>query len=295
MDSASLLEWYRPRRRLYPWRRPRPHPYHVLVSEFMLQQTGAARVVPAFRSFIGVFPTVEDLAAASRRDVLLAWAGLGYNRRAIWFSETARRIVHDHAGEVPDRPDVLDRLPGIGPYTAAAIASIAYGVPVPAVDTNVRRVVARAVLGVDEPEAPPGVVYEAAKARIDQRDPAAWNQAVMDLGREICRPMPLCERCPLAHSCAFRSEGRTPAVRPPAKGVRFEGSFRQLRGTIIRVLRDRPAATLAALCAASSQPVARVVSAVAALQTDGLVVAGPAALRGNMRGRVRLTGSVSRA
>jgi A/G-specific adenine glycosylase len=288
VDSASLLEWYRPRRRLYPWRRARPHPYHVLVSEFMLQQTQAARVVPAFRSFIEVFPTVEDLAAASRRDVLLAWAGLGYNRRAIWLSETARRIDRDHAGEVPDRPDVLDRLPGIGPYTAAAIASIAYGVPVPAVDTNVRRVVARAVLGVDEPEAPPRVVYEAAKARIDQRDPAAWNQAVMDLGREICRPVPRCERCPLARSCAYRPGGRTFATRRPAGGVRFEGSFRQLRGAIVRILRARSAASIAALVAGTSQPAARVVVAVAGLEADGLVSAGPAARKGSPRGRVRL-------
>jgi A/G-specific adenine glycosylase len=288
MDSAPLLDWFRPRRRLYPWRRPRPDPYHVLVSEVMLQQTQAARVVPAFRSFIRSFPTVEDLAAAPRRSVLLAWAGLGYNRRAVWLSESARRIVVEHAGEVPARPEVLDRLPGIGPYTAAAIASIAYGMPVPAVDTNVRRVVARAVLGVDGSEPSAWSVREAATAWMDGSDPAAWNQAVMDLGREICRPMPRCERCPLAHSCAFRSSGRTRSPRPRSGGVPFDGSFRQLRGTVIRVLRDRPSATLATLCAASSQPPARVASAVAALQADGLVVAGPGALMGSMRGRVRL-------
>ena len=224
--------------------------------------------------------------------MLLAWAGLGYNRRAVWLSESARRIVMDHAGEVPRRPDALERLPGIGPYTAAAIASIAYGMPVPAVDTNVRRVVARAILGVEETELSPRIVREAATAWMDGSDPAAWNQAVMDLGREICRPMPRCERCPLAHSCAFRSGGPTPAVRQPANGVRFEGSSRQLRGTIIRVLRDRPSATLATLCAASSQSPARVVSAVGALQADGLVVAGPGALRGSIRGRVRLAGSM---
>jgi A/G-specific adenine glycosylase len=196
--------------------------------------------------------------------------------------------VIEHGGEVPCRPDVLDRLPGIGPYTAAAIASIAFGMPVPAVDTNVRRVVARAVLGVDGDEPSARTVRDAATVWMDGSDPAAWNQAVMDLGREICRPMPRCERCPLIQSCAFISSGRAPLARPRSDGVWFEGSFRQLRGTIIRVLRDRPSATLATLCAASSQPPARVLSAVAALHGDGLVVAGPGALRGRMRGMVRL-------
>jgi len=256
----------------------------------MLQQTQAARVIPAFLSFIRSFPTVEDLATAPRRDVLMAWAGLGYNRRAVWLSESARRIVEEHAGAVPRLPDVLDGLPGIGPYTAAAIASIAYGTAVPAVDTNVRRVVARAVLGGEGGEPSARSIRAAATEWMDGSDPAAWNQAVMDLGREICRPVPRCERCPLAGSCALRSSGRAPAppARPRSDGVRFEGSFRQLRGDIVRVLRGRPSATLAALCAASSQPLPRAVRAVAALREEGMVDAGPAALRGSPSGRVRL-------
>jgi A/G-specific adenine glycosylase len=283
-----LLEWYRPRQRLYPWRRPVPDPYHVLVSEVMLQQTQAARVAPAFRAFIHRFPSVFILASASRREVLSAWAGLGYNRRAVWLSESARRIAREHDGVVPSQPEVLARLPGIGPYTAAAVASIAYGVPVPAVDTNVRRVVARAVLGRDGSESSPPEVRRAAAGWMQGADPADWNQAVMDLGRDICRPKPRCERCPMARSCAFRLAGRTPVVRPPLAGPRFEGSFRQLRGAIIRILRERPSASIAALSAATSQPADRVVSAVAALQTEGLVGAGPAARDGNLRGRVRL-------
>jgi A/G-specific adenine glycosylase len=257
----------------------------------MLQQTQAARVVPVFRSFIRGFPTVQDLAAAPRREVLLAWAGLGYNRRAVWLSESARRIVVNHAGVVPCRVDELDRLPGIGPYTAAAIASIAYGMPVPAIDTNLRRVVARAVLGVDGGERSAGTVLEAATVWMDRSDPGAWNQAVMDLGREFCRPMPRCEGCPLAGPCAFRSSGRAPSAHPRSSdATRFEGSFRQLRGTIVRTLRERPAASIAGLAAATSQPAARVVVAVAGLEADGLVSAGPAARRGSPRGRVRLRG-----
>jgi A/G-specific adenine glycosylase len=253
----------------------------------MLQQTQAARVAPAFRAFIRRFPSVSVLAAASRRDVVCAWAGLGYNRRAVWLSEAARRIVREHDGEVPSRPEVLAGLPGIGPYTAAAVASIAYGVPVPAVDTNVRRVVARAVLGRDGSESSPPEIRRAAAGWMQGADPAGWNQAVMDLGRDICRPKPRCERCPMARSCAFRLAGRTPA-RPSVAGPGFEGSFRQLRGAIIRILREQPSASIAALSAATSQPAARVVSAVAALQTEGLVGASPAAREGSLRGRVRL-------
>ena len=129
MDPAPLLAWYRRRRRSYPWRQARPDPYLVLVSEFMLQQTQAARVVPAFGSFVASFPTVKALARASRRDVLQAWSGLGYNRRAVRLRETAVKIVGEHRGGVPSDPAILAALPGIGPYTAAAVASIAFGSP----------------------------------------------------------------------------------------------------------------------------------------------------------------------
>jgi A/G-specific adenine glycosylase len=260
----------------------------VLVSEVMLQQTQAARVMPAFAAFIRTFPSVSILAAASRREVLSAWAGLGYNRRAVWLSESARRIVLEHQGEVPSRPEDLARLPGIGPYTAAAVASIAYGVPVPAVDTNMRRVVARAVLGHDGSEPSVPDVRRAAAEWMQAADPADWNQAVMDLGREICRPKPRCERCPLARSCAFHLSGRTLVAHPSGNGAGFDGSFRQLRGAIVRILRERPSASIAVLSAATSQPAARVVSAVAALEADGLVGAGSAAREGRSRGRVRL-------
>jgi A/G-specific adenine glycosylase len=255
----------------------------------MLQQTQTSRVAPAFRSFIARFPTIQVLASASRRDVLLAWAGLGYNRRAVWLSETARLIVREHGGIVPSEPEVLACLPGVGPYTAAAVAAIAFGGRVPAVDTNIRRVVARAMMGQEGSAASVRAVGAAAAGWMDGADPAEWNQAVMDLGREVCRPVPRCDRCPLASSCAFRTAGGSAAgPRPRREGESFEGSFRQLRGAVVRILADRGFATVAALAAATSQPVGRVVGAIVALEADGLVEAGPAARRGSPAGRVRL-------
>ena len=291
--DAALLAWYRPRRTRYPWRRARPDPYHVLVSEFMLQQTQAARVVPAFRSFVARFPTVEALAGASRRDVLEAWSGLGYNRRAVRIREAARRIAAEHGGVVPSDPAVLAMLPGTGPYTAAAVASIAFGVTIPAVDTNVRRVVARAVLGVDGNDAPIREVRRAASAWMDRTDPGAWNQAVMDLGREVCRPVPRCSACPLAPGCAFRRRGaagrRPPKIdRSRLPAAPFEGSARQLRGAIVRILIDRPVETISSLSRATGRPPGSVAQIVGALAAEGLLRAGPAALAGNRRGRVRL-------
>src|SRR5438128_1336384 len=184
---ATLLAWYRPRRTAYPWRTNPPDPYRVLVSEVMLQQTQASRVVAKFEAFLARFPSLESLAKASKADVLRTWSGLGYNRRALALQASARAVIRDHEGSIPSDPAALVRLPGVGPYTAAAVASIGYGVPVPALDTNARRVVRRAILGRDTNEVGERVVREAARGWLDGADPAAWNQAVMDLGREMCR------------------------------------------------------------------------------------------------------------
>lgn len=284
---AALLRWYEPRRAAYPWRR-RASPYRVLISEVMLQQTQASRVVPAYRRFIRRFPTLAALARAPRADVLRAWAGLGYNRRAVALSEAARTLAAEHGGRVPKEPESLARLPGVGPYTAAAVASLAHGAAVAAVDTNVRRVVSRALLGIDAPDAAPRRVDEAAAAWLDPREPGAWNQAVMDLGREVCRPVPRCPGCPLARACLFRRRGGTPAPRGARRQAVFQGSSRQLRGAVVRVLRDRPSATLAALARDTGRPPERVARAVGTLAAEGIIGAGPAALAGRSRGRVSL-------
>jgi A/G-specific adenine glycosylase len=261
----------------------------VLVSEVMLQQTQVARVLPAFREFVRRFPTVSVLAAVPRREVLRAWSGLGYNRRAVNLSEAARLIVRDHAGLVPSNVEELMALPGVGSYTAAAVASIAFGIPVAALDTNVTRVVARARLGAEAHEVPRVRLRKAAADWLDRRDPGSWNQALMDLGREVCRPAPRCEVCPLFGGCAFRNAERRPVVSPRRQAA-FPGSFRQVRGAVIRELRDGPSASVAALARELGESVDRVGDAVRALARDGLVEASPAALGGHPRGRVRLAG-----
>lgn len=289
--QTQLLDWYGSRPG-YPWR-ARPTPYRVLVSEVMLQQTQAGRVVPVFRRFVGRFPSVRDLATAPRADVIRAWAGLGYNRRAVRLHEAAHAIVRDHRGRVPRDLDALGRLPGVGPYTAAAVASIAFGMPVPAIDVNVARVVARHRLGREPHEGRSRDVEEAARAWIAVERPGDWNQAVMDLGRVHCRATPRCAGCPLAGDCAFRRSGRAPAPRPGGQG-RFEGSRRQLRGAIVHAVRSGPR-SLGALVRSTGRPLDEVAEAIRGLATDGLLAIGPAAAAGDPRGRVRLPGPRSQA
>ncbi|HEY6677441.1 MAG TPA: A/G-specific adenine glycosylase [Actinomycetota bacterium] len=288
MGRKALLRWYAPRRRAYPWRTTRD-PYRILVSEVMLQQTQASRVAPAYGSFLARFPTVHSLAGARLRDVVTAWQGLGYNRRAVALWEAARTVVRDHEGRVPHHPVEMERLAGVGPYTAAAVSSVAFGQAVAAVDTNTRRIVARFFLGEEPEGVSPREIHELADAWLDRRDPGAWNQAVMDLGRERCRPRPRCGACPLRALCRFAAEGRQTASAG-RRQTAFEGSLRQVRGAVVRTLIDREGASLATLSRESGVPLERVGQAVSALAADGLVVAGPAARAGRPGGRVRLPG-----
>ena len=225
------LAWYEPRRGAFPWRAD-PQPYGVLVSEVMLQQTQVSRVVPAYLRFLEQFPTPAALAEAPLADVLRAWKGLGYNRRAAALWRAAGVIVAEHGGVVPSDPVALGKLPGIGPYTAAAVASFAFGAAIPAVDTNLRRVVARHRLG--RATAPPAEVGRAAAAWIDRADPGAWNAALMDLGREVCRPEPLCSAAPLRRGCRFRAAGER---RGAAAGSGPSGLDAPVRGRIVDAVR----------------------------------------------------------
>jgi A/G-specific adenine glycosylase len=279
-SRRALLAWYEPRHEVYPWRRT-SDPYAVLVSECMLQQTQALRVVPAYERFLARFPTVRALAAARRADVVFEWNGLGYNRRAVALHRAAMVVVEEHAGVVPDEPATLRSLPGVGPYTAAAVASIAFGVRVAAVDTNVLRVVSRVVRVEGD-----AAIAAAAAAWLDGDDPGTWNQAVMDLGREICRPVPRCGACPIRTMC--RSAGSVSARGRRAPGEPFDGSSRQLRGAVVTVLRHRRSLTLGSLASAVGRDLASVARAVRALEADGLASAGPAALAGRASGRVAL-------
>jgi len=236
----------------------------------MLQQTQAARVEPIFEAFIARFPDVGALAEASRADVLRAWAGLGYNRRGVALHESARAIVRDHRGQVPRDANELRRLPGIGPYTAAAVASIGYGRPVAAVDTNVRRICARAIHGAEPDEVSADGLSRDAQAWLDPSAPGDWNQALMDLGRALCRPAPRCDACPLAPHCRFRAAGRTgrPSGRrqPP-----FEGSARQVRGAVVGVLRAVRSASAEALAERTAHPRPAVATAIDSLVKDRIV------------------------
>ncbi|HVF08157.1 MAG TPA: A/G-specific adenine glycosylase [Actinomycetota bacterium] len=255
------------------------------MSEVMLQQTQAARVAPAFEAFMARFPDVRTLAAAPLGDVLRAWGRLGYPRRALALHRAAGEIVERYGAVVPRDPEALRTLAGVGDYTSAAIASLAYGRAVAAVDTNVRRIVARVEFGVEADEVSRRGVDGAAGRWLDPHRPGAWNQALMDLGREVCRPAPRCAVCPLRAWCAFAAAGRRgrPATRrqPP-----FEGSMRQVRGAVTAELRERSPRTIGGIARATGHSVARVVEAVRGLHGDGLVAATEAALAGRSGGRV---------
>jgi len=256
----------------------------------MLQQTQAARVVPAYVAFRARFPDVAALAAASRADVVRAWGSLGYPRRAVALAEAARAIVRDHGGVVPDDPAVLVTLSGIGPYTAAAIAALGYGRPVAALDTNVRRVTARSLLGTEPHRLPAPDLARAAGAWLGAGRPGDVLQSLMDLGRTVCRPVPRCAGCPIAAGCRFVANGSEPE-RTPRRQPAYAGSLREVRGAVLRSLRERgdaDATTLGALAAATGFDGRRVADAVRGLAADGVVAAGPAALEGRPRGRVSL-------
>lgn len=282
--QEALLAWFRANGPAYPWRRTEDDPYAVLVSEIMLQQTQVGRVIQAFPAFLERFPDVGALAVASRADVLRAWGGLGYSRRAVSVHEAARMIIRDHDGVVPDDMMTLWALRGIGPYTAAAVVSIAFGTPVAAIDTNVRKVMARLAFGREPGEVPESDIARAADRWLRRDASGDWNQAVMNLGREVCRPVPRCDVCPLADACRYRTSrrakqnGRGSGRRQPA----FEGSMRQVRGGVLRELRGRDrAATIGTIAAALALPMTRVDVAVDALERDGL-------LERTLSGRIRL-------
>ena len=236
---SALLDWFDATGRTLPFRATR-EPYGILVSEVMAQQTQIGRVAEKWADFMESFPTVQALAAASTADVLRAWRGLGYNRRALNLQRAARQIVADHGGSVPSDLADLERLPGIGRYTARAVASLAFGQAVGPVDTNVRRVLQR-VIAADQPM--PAVRLQAlADAAVPAERPADWTAAVMDLGATICRPAaPRCAGCPLRTWCAFARAGLPIDARPRSQNVTpFAETSRWIRGRIIDQLRDAP-------------------------------------------------------
>jgi A/G-specific adenine glycosylase len=270
-----VTDWYAAAARDLPWRRPGTSPWAVMVSEFMLQQTPVARVLPVYDTWLERWPAPSDLAAEPSGEAVRAWGRLGYPRRALRLHACAVAITETHGGVVPDEYDALLALPGVGDYTAAAIASFAFGRSHAVLDTNVRRVLGRAVAGTELPA--PTVSRaerELAGSLVPERRPEVWAVAVMELGALVCTAAnPACERCPIVTACAWHGAGRPAYDGPPRRGQRYAGTDRQCRGRLLAVLRDSDGVVPSRLLdAAWPEPVQRA-RALAGLLDDGLVVA----------------------
>jgi A/G-specific adenine glycosylase len=237
-----LLEWYDGSARDLPWREPSASAWAVLVSELMLQQTPVARVLPVYEEWLRRWPTPADLAAVPPGEAVRAWGRLGYPRRALRLHAAAVAILERHGGEVPDSHDDLLALPGVGDYTAAAVASFAFRRRHAVLDTNVRRVLARTVRGVELPG--PSVTRaerELAESLLPDDAPtaAAWAVATMELGALVCvAAAPRCARCPVLDLCAWRAAGYPSYDGPVRRTQAYEGTDRQCRGRLLAALRD---------------------------------------------------------
>lgn len=237
-----ILDWYAEEARDLPWRSPSTSPWGVLVSEVMLQQTPVLRVEPVWREWMSRWPSPAALAASTPGDAVRAWGRLGYPRRALRLHAAASAIVERHRGRVPDSYDALLMLPGVGSYTAAAVASFAFGLRAAVVDTNVRRVLARVDSG--SAQAPPTLTRaETALALrlLPSDDPTtrSWNVAVMELGALICKARsPRCESCPVADLCAWQRAGGLAYEGPVRRAQPWHGTDRQARGRLMAVMRD---------------------------------------------------------
>jgi A/G-specific adenine glycosylase len=276
IDSGELLTWYAREQRDLPWRRTGVTAWQILVSEFMLQQTPVARVEPIWRDWVARWPTPSATAAASTADVLRAWGKLGYPRRAKRLHECAIEIAAEHGDEVPDDVDTLLTLPGIGSYTARAVACFAYDRRVPVVDTNVRRVVARVVHGRTDSPASVRDLVDVAALLPNDPDAPRFSVALMELGATVCTARsPRCGLCPLS-VCAWRSSGYPPATAPARRPQRYAGTDRQVRGRLLDVLRDNTTpVTRNQLDLAWMSDTAQRDRALDSLLTDGLVEQTP--------------------
>lgn len=238
----AVLRWYADSARDLPWRAPDTSPWAVLVSEFMLQQTPVARVEPVYRAWLDRWPSPASLAAEEPGEAVRAWGRLGYPRRALRLHQAATEVVARHGGELPTAYDDLLALPGVGAYTAAAVASFAFGQRHAVLDTNVRRVLVRAAAG----RAEPAPSLTAAERRLGEalvpEEPAVaarWAVAVMELGALVCTARsPRCDGCPVRGLCAWQQAGRPVHDGPPRRRQPYVGTDRQVRGLIMAVLRS---------------------------------------------------------
>ena len=239
---TSILDWYAAHRRELPWRAADATPWGIFVSEIMLQQTPVVRVLPVWTQWMTRWPTPADLAAAAPGEAVRHWGRLGYPRRALRLHAAATTMVASHGGAVPNDLEGLRALPGVGGYTAAAVGAFAFGIRCAVVDTNVRRVHARAVTGSAQ-AAPALTAVESRLAErllpLDRVTAATWNVAVMELGALVCTAgSPACDRCPVVDRCAWVAAGRPAYDGPVKRAQRWAGTDRQVRGLLLQALRD---------------------------------------------------------
>ena len=270
-----VLAWYGTQARDLPWRRPDTSPWAVLVSEFMLQQTPVSRVRPAYAAWLERWPDAPALAASPPGEAVRQWGTLGYPRRALRLHETARILTKNYGGQVPASVAELILLPGVGAYTAAAVASFAYRQRHAVLDTNVRRVLARLERGQEFPPRSATAAETALAQSLlpgDGPQAARWSVAVMELGALVCTARtPDCGHCPVAAECAWRLAGSPPHAGPPRRGQTYEGTDRQVRGKLLAVLREAPGEVRqAVLDGVWPDPVQRA-RALDGLVADGLV------------------------
>jgi len=269
---TRMLRWYDDHRRDLPWRRADASPWGVLVSEVMLQQTPVARVEPVWHEWLSRWPTPPALAADSPGEAVRAWGRLGYPRRALRLHAAATAITQRHRGRVPSSYADLRALPGVGDYTAAAVAAFGFGARVAVLDTNVRRVHRRVFAGTDDSTAAPTAAERALARDLLPADRAPeLSVAVMELGALVCTSRsPGCVRCPVESLCAWRAGGHPPAVTKRA-AQRYEGTDRQARGRLLAVLRERHAPVRAADLDACWPDATQRARALDGLVADGLV------------------------
>jgi A/G-specific adenine glycosylase len=273
--TSAVLHWYAANARDLPWRQAGATPWSILVSEVMLQQTPVSRVLPAYAAWISRWPEPAALAAATPADAVRQWDRLGYPRRAVRLHASAELIRSRHDGQVPSAADDLRSLPGVGSYTAAAVASFAYGQRHAVLDTNVRRVLARLVTGNFLPR-PAQTAAEVRLAEsllpLDGRLAAQWSVGLMELGALVCKASrPRCEDCPVSRECAWRQAGR-PATSARRATARYEGSDRQSRGQLLAVLRAASGPVPPSALDAAWHDSGQRARALAALIDDGLVI-----------------------
>jgi A/G-specific adenine glycosylase len=279
---SPVIAWFDEHARDLPWRRPDASPWGVMVSEFMLQQTPVNRVLPVYEQWLARWPRPADLAKDAPGEAVRAWGRLGYPRRALRLHGAAVAITERHGGDVPTEHGQLLALPGIGEYTAAAVASFAYGQRHAVLDTNVRRVFARAVMGVRyPPNATTAAERKLARALLPDSEATAsrWAAASMELGALVCTAKnESCHRCPIAAQCAWRLAGKPEHEGPARRGQTYAGTDRQVRGKLLAVLREAVAAVpQSVLDRVWDEPVQRA-RALDGLVADGLVEPLPGAL-----------------